>query len=206
MSTSNESAVISGVLPDAVDVPNPSPSADALARVPVAAPSTSKKRTRTPKPPKDSKIYKVAMAVVALRAQGLQGQDVADQLGIPYNTMKTYLRRAVDRGWLTMGNFSSAEDKVELVLVDKAIRNASEMLDNRDKDMTIETLKGTGVFKQHQAVKVDNSTNIGLALKVQVEFPPLPNGVLQTVHPGSIGGARAAEIPIDAEVIEDIHG
>jgi transposase len=158
------------------------------------------------KPPKDSSVYKIAMGAIALRAQGIHGQEIAEKLGVSYLTMKTYIHRATKRGWLTFNSFDDHEDKVEYVLADKAIRNANEMLDSEDtnirKEMTIETLKGTGVFKQHQAVKVDNTTNVGLALKVQVEMPTFV-GTLPTVRAGSVGGAAGVSIPVDAEIVEE---
>lgn len=161
------------------------------------------KRPRTPKQPKDTKVYKIAMGAIALRAQGMRGHEVSDYLGVPYETVRTYLKRAVAKGWLTIGSLDNPDDKVELVLVDKAIRNANELLDDRDKVMTLETLKGTGVFKQHQAMKVENTTNVGVALKVQIEMPPLPSNMpLPTVRDGSVGGAQGVNIPLDAEIIE----
>jgi len=160
-----------------------------------------KPRVRTPKPPQDQKVYKVAMGCIALRAQGMKGQAVADMLGVKYDTMKSYLQRATARGWLNLSSFNDHEDKVEYVLADKAIRNANELLDERDKDMTIETLKGTGIFKQHQAVKMENTTNVGLALKVQVEMPTF-SGPVPVVRPGSVGGTAGVQIPVDAEIIE----
>lgn len=153
---------------------------------------------------KDTRVYKVAMAVVALRAQGLKGEAIAEQLGIPANTVSTYLKRAVARGWLNLHSFDQSEDKVEYVLVDQAIKNAQSLLSEGDKEMTIETLKGTGVFKQHQAVKVDQRSEIGMALRVQFELPPaaaaIPSSI--AVRPETVGGARSTDVPIDAEIIE----
>ena len=174
--------------------------------LPVPQVPTVRKRRVNPKPPKDSKVYKIAMGCVALRAQGMRGQDVAEALGVKYDTMRTYLKRATAKGWLNISSFDDHEDKVEFVLADKAIRNASDLLDSEDvqvrKEMTIETLKGTGVFKSHQAVKVDNTTNVGLALKVQVEMPAFTDGKMQVIRPGSVGGGQSVSIPSDAEIIE----
>lgn len=191
---------------DHQDIPESSPIEVATPSVP-QVPTVRAVRRKTPKPPKDSKVYKVAMGCVALRAQGMHGQEVADALGVKYNTMRTYLKRATAKGWLTLGSFTDTDDKVEYVLADKAIRNANDLLDHEDvhvrKEMTIETLKGTGVFKSHQAVKVDSTSNASLALKVQVEMPTLPAGTqLQSVRPGSTGGMMGVSIPSDAEIIE----
>lgn len=186
------------------DVPH-LPSADATALVPTSTPvvpATPAKKRVSLKPPKKGKIYRTVMGAVALRAQGLTWPEVAETLQMPLNTVKTYTQRAVRAGWLNPSSFDNTEDRVELVLVDKAIRNANEMLDDRDKLLTIETLKGTGVFKQHQAVKVDHNSQASMTLKVQVEYPPMPAGALPSVREGSVGGAHAAEIPIDAEVID----
>ncbi len=171
-------------------------------------PAVPKKRLRAAKikPPKDSTVYKIAMGAIALRAQGIHGQDIAERLGVSYLTMKTYIYRATKRGWLTFNSFDDHEDKVEYVLADKAIRNMNDLLDDADvnvrKEMTLETLKGTGVFKQHQAVKVDNTTNVGLALKVMVEMPTF-SGPVPAVRAGTVGGSHGVSIPVDAEIIEE---
>jgi hypothetical protein len=189
------------------DVPEESPT---FIKKPAVSAVPTVRRRKTPKPPKDSKVYKVAMGCVALRAQGMRGQEVADALGVKYDTMRTYLKRATAKGWLNINSFGDTEDKVEYVLADKAIRNANDLLDSEDvhvrKEMTIETLKGTGVFKSHQAVKVENNSTVGLALKVLVEMPVFPAGQpqLMTVRPGSTGGAHGVSIPADAEIMGEV--
>ena len=60
-----------------------------------------------------------------------------------------------------------------------------------------------GGFQQHQVVKSDTQANVGVALRVMVEMPPLPtvDNTSLSVRPGTVGGAPALDIPIDAEIV-----
>lgn len=163
------------------------------------------------KAPKDSRIYKAAMATIALKAQGLKYDEIAEQLGLTKNTIITYLKRANREGWLNLESFSDAEDALEVVLKGTVIRNLSKVLNetdssretdisspsNRAYEASLEIAKGTGLLKQHQVVKTDQQASIGVALRVQVEMPPA-NGTIAPPRSGSIGGQPA----FDAEVIE----
>ena len=83
---SNELAVIAHSSGDNASDSTSLSAPDAVRDMPVMsspASTPAKRRPRQPKPPKDSKVYKIAMAVVALRAQGLRGHAVAEQLGVP---------------------------------------------------------------------------------------------------------------------------
>ena len=199
-----------------LDVPSPSPAAG-LSRVtsegsPTLPIPAKRKRRRTPKLPKDSKVYKTAIAVIALRAQGVKSSLIAEQLGYAESTIHTYLKRAHRKGWIDLHSFDDPEDQLEYVLKHKIVRNLDAALDEKDEkgvkmsnrafEVALEGAKGTGLFKQHQVVKGDTQTNVGVALRVQVELPPLPpaaNGLV--VRPGTVGGAPALDIPVDAELV-----
>lgn len=164
------------------------------------------RRARAHKPPKDSKIFKVAMATIALKAQGRTYEEIAETLGHTKNTITTYLRRAHLKGWLNIDSFIDESDKVEFVLASKIVRNVNTILDQRDDEtneptpaaimMTVESAKGFGIFKNHAVNKIDGQQNVGVALKVQVEFAPGSTTPVPKV--GSIGGQPA----YDAEIIE----
>lgn len=161
-------------------------------------------RKRRPKAPKDSRTYKTVMATIALKAQGLKYAEIAEQLELSVNTIKTYLFRAEQKGWLNLDSFSDPEDKLDVVLRSKAVRNINALLDGDedfkgDKETTLEVAKGLGMLKQHQVVKSDQQTTVGVALKVHVEMPPGLSSAGAAIRSGSIGGMPA----FDAEVIEE---
>lgn len=156
------------------------------------------------KPPKDSKIYKTVLAVIAMRAQGVKMKEIAETLGHPEDVLRQYVSRANRRGWINMSSFDNPDDQLEYVLKHKVTRNVNEFLESRDKDVTLEAAKGLGMFKTHQVVKGETTQQIGFALRVQVEMPPTPSGQSPvSIRPGTIGGARGLDIPIDAEMVED---
>jgi transposase len=154
-----------------------------------------RERRRNLRAPKDSKVRRTVFAAVALKAQGIKNKEVAEQLGVTVNTLKVYMYRAHKAGWLNIESFNDPDDKLEIVLKSKVIRNVDEFLEKRDKDITIETAKGLGVFKTHQVVKNDTVAPVAIALSVQVEMPK-DTGIVP--REGSIGGAPY----FDAEVVE----
>jgi len=155
------------------------------------------------KPPDNSIVYKTCIAVIALRAQGVSADDIAATVGYSKETIRTYLKRAHARGWLNINSLPDVEDKIDIVLKDKVVRNVNEFLDERDKDVTVEAAKGFGIFKQHQVIKGDQNLSVGMSLRVQVEMPPTPHGGSPIIiRPGTAGGVRGMDIPLDAEIIE----
>lgn len=155
------------------------------------------------KPPQDSRVYKTAVAVIALRAQGVKMKEIAEQLGHSEDVLRQYLSRAYKRGWIATREMDSPDDALDL-LKNKVVRNVEEFLDKGDKEMTVEAAKGLGMFKTHQVVKGENVSQIGMALRVQVEMPPMPTGQAPvSIRPGTIGGTRGMDIPVDAEIVEE---
>jgi hypothetical protein len=155
------------------------------------------------KKPRDSKIYKAVMQTIAGRAQGLTTKQVGELLGLTEETLYTYMKRAVRRGWINIGSFDSPEDRTEFILKDKTVRNLNEFLDARNDEVTVETAKGLGIFKQHQVVKGETNSMVGVALRVQVELPPSVQDSRIVVRPGTLGGTQALGIPIDADIAGD---
>lgn len=163
------------------------------------------RKKRQPKPPKESRIYKTAMAYIALRAQGVSVKDIAEQLGLAVNTVKSHTFLAHRKGWINMASLAaSPEDQLDIVLASKAVRNIEQLLDGGeaacqgDKDTTLEIAKGIGLLKQHQVVKNTGESTVGVALRVQVEMPP-PGREPVTIRPGSVGGAPAFEAEVVGE-------
>ena len=101
----------------------------------------------------------------ALFAQGKSDQEIAETLGISVYTLKRALYQATRNGWL---QFESPAERLEYELVPKAMDNADFFLGEKSERMTIEVLKGSGVFKTHQAMKVDGEVpHTVLAIKIE---------------------------------------
>lgn len=172
-----------------------------------AVESKTPRAKRKPRPPKDTKVYKVAIATVALRAQGLSYADIGEQLGHTAGTVKAYLFRAHRLGYLNIHSFDDPSDSLDVVLRSKAVRNINALLDGDadfkgDKDTTLEVAKGLGMLKQHQVVKGDTAAPIAMALSVRVEMPPAPTSASGiTVNPANVGGSFSRGIPVDAEIV-----
>lgn len=163
-------------------------------------PKKKQRRKPIPKPPKDTKIYKTVLAYIALKAQGATAAEVGETLGLGMNTVRQYVYKAKQRGWINLANFADPEDQLDL-LKSSAVRNVQQLLDTGesqgDKETTLELLKGTGMLKQHQVVKGETVATTAFALKVQVEMPPAHHPV-QQLRAGSVGGTPS----FDAEIIE----
>lgn len=171
-------------------------------------PMKPKRRVSRVKPPKDSRVAKAVTAAIAMRAQGMRPDDIAAELGLTKETIRTYIKRAHRKGWINHNSFDDPEDRLEYVLKDKVVDNLNTVLGEREDDgslssravnVSLEVAKGTGLLKQHQVVKGEGGNPLGFALKVQVEMPVLPPGhsvpALRTDH---IGGQPY----FDAEVVE----
>lgn len=171
------------------------------------------------KAPKDSKIYKAVLAIIALKAQGMKTNDIAEQLALSPHTVKVYLKRSIAKGWVNLHSFDDPEDRIEHVLKHKVVENLNTVLDehdtvveadgtetilarlsNRAVDVSIEVAKGTGLLKQHQVVKTDAQSSVGIALKVKVEMPPASTA--PAIREGSIGGTPS----FDAEIVDEKVG
>lgn len=155
------------------------------------------------KPVKELKVHKTVMQIVAMRANGMARQEIADQLGITMNTYTTYLSRGRAQGWINSGVLTNTEDIVDTMLKDKAVRNVEELLDARSEKMSIEAAKGLGIFKAHQVIKGEGLAPQVLALRVDVQLPAgASEQSLIKVNPANVGGTYARGIPDSADVLE----
>lgn len=166
-----------------------------------------KKRATWSKPPKDTKVYKVVMRYIAMRASGMTRAEIAPLLNITTNTLKTYIHRAHKLGYLNMDSFKGDPDEqLDVILKDKTVRNIDELLDARDKDVTLEVAKGIGMLKHHQVVKGDTGAQTMIALRVDVQMPPNPQHSAISIRPGTVGGSFARGVPMDAEIVDSEEG
>lgn len=174
-------------------------------------PSPLPNRRRRPRAPKDSKVRRTAMAIVALRAQGMKVADAAAHLGIKVETASVYLYRAHKNGWLLSGVFDDPADNLEYVMKSKVVSNIGDMLDRGtyhaeanptgcrgDKEVTLEVAKGLGLLKTHAVTKIEGGATT-VALKVDVVMPSLPANAVP-IRPGTLGGAPIYDVEIQEEV------
>lgn len=101
-----------------------------------------------------------------LRSKGYEGlSDVATKLGISVRTLQRHLNIANENGWL---RYADPFERVDNEIVSKTVQNLDYWLDKKDKRVTIEAAKGTGLFKSHQTVKVDGGVGMNvLAIKFE---------------------------------------
>jgi transposase len=109
---------------------------------------------------------------VLLRAQGMRTSEIAARMGIKPGTLHTLVSKAAREGWL---KFDSPADRLEYELAPLVVDNVRGFLDAKDKQITIEAAKGLGLFKSHQAVKIeDERAPTVIALRIDVTEPASP--------------------------------
>lgn len=122
-----------------------------------------------------------------LQGEGYSKKDIAERMGIEVKTLTTYIRQASNEGWLKI------EDPIErfqLEIVPSVVDNIAHFIKLKDKQMTIEAAKGAGIFKSHQAMRVEtDQPQTILALKI--EMPP--GAVEMPKISGIVGKPRALE-------------
>jgi transposase len=125
---------------------------------------------------------------IGMRAKGMSTVAIAAEMGISRGTLHTHISRAVKEGWL---KFDDPLSRFEQEIVPKVVDNIEHFIDAKDRTMTIEAAKGAGIFKSHQAIKVDNGqpTTV-LALKIEAIDPDRVK-VISSGH--IVGKARQLE-------------
>jgi transposase len=171
---------------------------DTLERVgaavlPPAPPTTKKNKGGRP-----SKLPRQLAAIIALRTEGQSDTQIAERLNLSVSTVRGILAKARKQ----LG-FSDLIDRVEHRAVPTAVDNLIEGLDRGDKDYTLATLKGVGVFRNHSAVKNEGApTENKNVLVVKIEMPAgVQPGELPTVAVGNIVGTPRA-LKVAAPVVE----
>lgn len=147
----------------------------------------------------EKRVFKMVMSIIALKAQGMNHKEISELLQISEQNIKSYLFRANARGQLNMTHFDDPDDQMNVIIRSQVTRNVNEFLESRDKTVTLEALKifnppsrGDQPIQQNQMV-----------LQVKVELPQaLQNSSTIQIREGTIGGAIARRIPVDAEIIE----
>lgn len=111
--------------------------------------------------------FKARLAqIAAFKAMGLNLQETADQLGLAYSTVKNIVTKANKQGLI---QYDDPFERFENAIIPKVVDNIEYWIDQKDKKMTIEAAKGAGIFKAHQAIKVEGQApQTILALKIEM--------------------------------------
>lgn len=125
----------------------------------------------------DSKMRKRVAKILVLKLQGYKGPAIAKKLGMSEDNVRHYMYIAGKNGWLNANGTSLTDPAEELAFntSHKAVRNINLALDGVAlppgmQEMTIETAKGIGLFKNHSAIKNEGPAPSNL-LVVQFEMP-----------------------------------
>jgi transposase len=108
---------------------------------------------------------------IELRAQnpGLKQYEIAEKMGITYVTLRNLLSSAARNGWLV---FDDPMEKIEHQIIPKATENLLEFLNEKDKTVTLETMKATA-FKQYAATMgINDAPQNVLALRIEMTGTP----------------------------------
>lgn len=134
---------------------------------------------------------------IQLRQQepGITNIEASKRMGLAPNTLTGYITVARKEGWLT---FTDPMSRIEHEIIPQVIDNLSYYLSKeggRDKQVTIETAKGT-VFKQYQESKgISDAPQTVLALKIET----LDHAQVKAVSGHVVGKARVIDItPLEA--------
>lgn len=116
--------------------------------------------------PESSRVRDKAAKIMMLRIGGMADADIAKEVGLSQRSLRQYLYLAAKNGWL---RFEDPADRLEYELVPKIVDNIAYHLKRKDKVMTIEAAKGTGLFKSHQSQKSETDRPQSfLALKIEL--------------------------------------
>jgi transposase len=117
---------------------------------------------------------------IAYKAQGLKNSEIAEKLGIKTASLNTLVSKASKNGWLVLDD---PEERLEYEIKPIVVDNVKEFLTTKDNDaaklkMTVETAKGIGLFKAHQAVKVEGAA-AQMVLALKFETPTANTSVVE---------------------------
>lgn len=121
--------------------------------------------------------------IAAFKAMNMSLQEIADRLGLAYSTVKNIVSKANKQGLI---QYDDPFERFENMIIPKVVDNIEYWIDQKDKKMTIEAAKGAGIFKAHQAIKVEGQApQTVLALKIEM---PEASGLESKVIEGQIVG------------------
>lgn len=125
----------------------------------------------------DSKMRKKVARILVLKMAGHKTSAIAKRLATTPETIRHYLYIAGKNGWLSPDGLELVDPAETLVYesAHKVVRNINSALDGKalggqQFEMTVETAKGIGLFKQHSASKVEGAITMP-ALEVKFVLP-----------------------------------
>ena len=146
----------------------------------------------------DSKMRKKVARILVLKMAGHKTSAIAKRLATTPETVRHYLYIAGKNGWLSPDGLELV-DPAETLVYDaahKVVRNINSALDGKNLsgqqfEMTVETAKGIGLFKNHSATKVEGQVTMPA---LEVKFV-LPQGSAPFVAPeGAAYGGEPAYV------------
>lgn len=124
-----------------------------------------------------------AMQAQVYKAVGLSNNEIAKRLGVTRTYVLELLAKAQASG---MKAVRAAEDVVDEVALPLAVDNLVTGLKQGDRDFTLETLKGRGVFRKQDGSPAPMDIP-ALAIKIEA-----PDGTVATAITGTIVGVPDA--------------
>jgi transposase len=138
------------------------------------------KQTKRGRP---AKLPRQLAAIVACRTEGMSDKEIAQALNISIFTIRKILQRARKEHHL-----SDLVDRMENRAVPQAVENLIEFLDDKDREFTMATLKGVGIFRNHSAQKTEQTNTNQNTLRVEIVMPDFN---LTAAPPTAIGAITA---------------
>lgn len=111
----------------------------------------------------------------------LTNAEIARRLGVSPEHLNKLINQAVREGWL---KFDDPMARVEHELIPKTLDNLALYLNQGDKQVTLETAKGTIFPAFREAKGISDAPKTVLALKIE-----LPDGTSSTAVSGHIVGS-----------------
>lgn len=170
----------------------PSPGMSVSAIAPPAPPVTQETRERKQKwtdLPENSKIREKAAAIVAMKIQGYDNDEIAAKLNLSVRSLRQYMWIAGKNGWLTT---SDPRDVAEFDIAHQVVDGLRVLVNHRnalglpDKEVILKSAEGLGIFKDaKQPVEQAAPSNV---LTINVV---MPGGERPEVRPGTTLGVGA---------------
>lgn len=151
----------------------------------------------------DSKARKLAEKIAVADAAGLPDKEIAKKLKTTEGTIKVTRYLAKKNGWWDSEDEPiDLDTEMALSAERKAVRNLNAGLDGKmtnwqTHELTMATLKGRGLLRNHEAAKSDQGASVGM-IGIQIIMPPMGAGDQKVEIPDTmVGGVPAF---IDGEV------
>jgi transposase len=118
---------------------------------------------------KDDRSFRArVLQIAALKARGLNLKQIGEELGLTHGTIRDIVYKASKGGLIKYDDpFEHFEDSI----VPKVVDGIEYWVDQKDKKMIIEAAKGAGIFKAHQAIKIESEAPQTI-LALKIEMPP----------------------------------